>query len=72
VENTVQTLPDVDAELISNTRALDGGLNVLKDSLFHEKLTQKTRANVNILATAAKNKNNKQFKKLVKLYHDPT
>jgi D-methionine transport system substrate-binding protein len=44
----------------------------LKDSLFHEKLTQKTRANVNILATAAKNKNNKQFKKLVKLYHDPT
>lgn len=72
VETTVQTLPDVDAELISNTRALDGGLNVLKDSLFHEKLTQKTRANVNILATAAKNKNNKQFKKLVKLYHDPT
>ena len=48
VDPSVQMLPDLDAELISNTRALDGGLNVLKDSLVHEKLNQTTRANVNI------------------------
>ncbi|MDN6608750.1 MAG: MetQ/NlpA family ABC transporter substrate-binding protein, partial [Lacticaseibacillus paracasei] len=46
VDPSVQMLPDLDAELISNTRALDGGLNVLKDSLVHEKLNQTTRANV--------------------------
>lgn len=72
VDPSVQMLPDLDAELISNTRALDGGLNVLKDSLVHEKLNQTTRANVNILVTAVKNEKKKEFKKLVPLYHDPT
>lgn len=72
VDPSVQMLPDLDAELISNTRALDGGLNVLKDSLVHEKLNQTTRANVNILVTAVKNGKKEEFKKLVPLYHDPT
>ncbi|WP_338712378.1 MetQ/NlpA family ABC transporter substrate-binding protein [Lacticaseibacillus paracasei] len=72
VDPSVQMLPDLDAELISNTRALDGGLNVLKDSLVHEKLSQTTRANVNILVTAVKNEKKEEFKKLVPLYHDPT
>ena len=58
----MQMLPDLDAELISNTRALDGGLNVLKDSLVHEKLNQTTRANVNILVTAVKNEKRKNLK----------
>ncbi|MCH4008839.1 MetQ/NlpA family ABC transporter substrate-binding protein [Companilactobacillus sp.] len=65
-----RVLNDVDVVLISNTVALDGGLHVLTDSLFHEKLDQSTKDNVNILATAAKNKNNKNYKKLVKLYHN--
>lgn len=72
VDPSVQMLPDLDAELISNTRALDGGLNVLKDSLVHEKLNQTTRANVNILVTAVKNEKKEEFKKLAPLYHDPT
>lgn len=33
----------VDAVLISNTVALEGHLNVLKDSIFHEKINQSTR-----------------------------
>lgn len=42
---------------------------MLTDSIFHEKVDQSTKDNINILATAAKNKNNKSYKKLVKLYH---
>lgn len=72
VDPSVQVLPDLDAGLISNTRALDGGLNVLKDSLVHEKLGRDTRANVNILVTAVKNKNKPELKKLVTLYHNST
>ncbi|GAA3619222.1 MetQ/NlpA family ABC transporter substrate-binding protein [Secundilactobacillus similis] len=60
---------DVDAVLISNTVALEGHLHVLTDSIFHEKVDQSTKDNINILATSAKNKNNANYKKLVKLYH---
>ncbi len=67
-----RVLNSVDAALISNTVALEGKLNVLKDSLYHEKVNQSTRENINILATAADNKNNPAFKKLVKLYHSPS
>jgi len=56
--------------LISNTVALESGLHVLTDSIYHEKIDQSTKDNVNILATAAKNKNNANYKKLVKLYHN--
>ncbi|WP_125771368.1 MetQ/NlpA family ABC transporter substrate-binding protein [Companilactobacillus furfuricola] len=65
-----RVLNDVDVVLISNTVALDGGLHVLTDSIYHEKLDQSTKDNVNILAVAEKNKNNKTYKKLVKLYHN--
>lgn len=64
-----RVINNVDAVLISNTVALEGDLNVLKDSIFHEKVDQSTKANVNILVTAAKNKDNQEYKKLVKLYH---
>jgi len=67
-----RVLNDVDIVLISNTVALDGGLHVLTDSIYHENVDQSTKDNVNILATDAKNKNNKQYKKLVKLYHNKT
>lgn len=65
-----RVLNDVDVVLISNTIALDGGLHVLTDSIYHEKLDQSTKDNVNILAVASKDKNNSTYKKLVKLYHD--
>ena len=61
---------DVDAVLIGNTIALAGNLNVLKDSLYHEKIDQSTKNNINVLATAKKNKNNAAYKKLGKLYHN--
>lgn len=66
-----RVLHTVDVVLISNTVALEGHLNVLKDSIFHEKINSSTRSNINILATAKKNKNNQNYKKLVKLYHEP-
>lgn len=50
--------------------ALAGNLNVLKDSLYHEKIDQSTKNNINVLATAKKNKNNAAYKKLGKLYHN--
>ncbi|HEY4399386.1 MAG TPA: MetQ/NlpA family ABC transporter substrate-binding protein [Lactobacillaceae bacterium] len=55
---------------IQNSTATDAGLNVLTDSLFHEQLNKTTQPNVNILATAAKNKNNKDYAKLVTLFHN--
>ncbi len=66
-----RVLHNVDAVLISNTVALEGHLNVLKDSIFHEKIDVSTKDNINVLATAKKNKNNASYKKLVKLYHEP-
>lgn len=63
-------IKSVDAVLIGNTIALAGHLNVLKDSIYHEKIDQSTKNNINVLATAKKNKNNKNFKKLVTLYHN--
>ena len=68
-----RVLNSVGAALISNTVALEGNLNVLKDSLYHEKINQSTRQNVNILAAAddISDKDKQVYKKLVKLYHDP-
>ena len=63
-------IKSVDAVLIGNTIALSGNLNVLKDSLYHEKIDQSTKNNINVLATAKKNKNNATYKKLRKLYHN--
>ncbi|MBT9054241.1 metal ABC transporter substrate-binding protein [Lactobacillus delbrueckii subsp. bulgaricus] len=63
-------IKSVDAVLIGNTIALAGNLNVLKDSLYHEKIDQSTKNNINVLATAEKNKNNAAYKKLGKLYHN--
>ncbi|WP_294977308.1 MetQ/NlpA family ABC transporter substrate-binding protein [uncultured Leuconostoc sp.] len=60
---------DIAAALIGNTIALEGKLNVLKDTIFYEKINQSTKDNINILATASKEKNNKQFKQVVQLYH---
>lgn len=58
----------VDAVLISNSVSQAAGLNVLKDAIYYEHINNHTSSNVNIIVTAAKNKNNKTYKKLVTLY----
>lgn len=65
-----RVLDDVPVVLIGNSIALDGGLHVLEDSIYHEKVNQDTKNNVNVIVTAEKNKNNADYKKLVKLYHN--
>lgn len=65
-----RVIKSVDAVVIGNTIALAGHLNVLTDSIYHEKVGQNTVQNINVLATAKKNKNNPNYRKLVKLYHN--
>lgn len=65
-----RVLKSTDLVLIGNTIALTGHLNVLKDSIYHEKVDQSTKNNINVLATAKKNRNNARYKKLVTLYHN--
>ncbi|WP_353989529.1 MetQ/NlpA family ABC transporter substrate-binding protein [Pediococcus argentinicus] len=65
-----RVLGQVDAVLISNTVALTGHLHVLSDSIFHEKVNQSTKNNINILATAKGSVDNPKYKKLVALYHN--
>lgn len=64
-----RVIQDVDLVLIGNTIALEGGLNVLKDSLFHEQISEDTRNNINILVTTADKKNDPGILKLGELYH---
>lgn len=66
-----RVLKSVPVVLISNTVALEGNLNVLKDSIFHEQVNDSTKDNINILATSKKHADNAKYKKLVELYHEP-
>ncbi|MBJ9703072.1 MetQ/NlpA family ABC transporter substrate-binding protein [Acinetobacter calcoaceticus] len=60
---------EVDAVVLGNTLAMEGGLNVLKDSIFYEPVDQSTRLNVNVLATADSRKNDAVLQKVGQLYH---
>lgn len=62
---------EVDAVALGNTLAMEGGLNVLKDSIFFEPVDQSTKLNVNVLATAESRKNDPVLQKVGKLYHTP-
>lgn len=64
-------LPDVDVVLISNTIALEGGLNVLKDSIFHEEADTALRATINVIVTKEGRENEAALQKLGELYHSP-
>lgn len=64
-----RVIQDVDLVLIGNTIALEGGLNVLKDSLFHEEISEDTRNNINVLVTTADKKDDPGILKLGELYH---
>ena len=68
---SVRVLDDTDLIAIGNTIALEGGLNVLKDSLFYEKADASTITSINVIAVKAENADIEEYKKLVDLYHDP-
>lgn len=65
-----RVIKSFDAVLIGNTIALQGHLNVLKDSIYHEAVNQSTKNNINVFATAKKNAHRSSYLKLVKLYHN--
>lgn len=67
----VRVKGEVDAIVLGNTLALEGGLNVIKDAIYHEKIDQSTKLYVNILATAAGRENEPALKKVGELYHSP-
>lgn len=64
-----RVLPDLDLVLIGNTIALEGGLNVLKDSLFHEKADTANRASINVIVVKEGREKEAALKKLGDLYH---
>lgn len=65
----VRVKSDVDAIVLGNTLALEGGLNVLKDSIFREPVDASTTLYVNLLGVAEKNKDDPIYTKLGELYH---
>ena len=65
----VRVKDEVDAIVLGNTLALEGGLNVLKDSIFYEPADQSTKLNVNVLAVAADRANDPVLQKVGALYH---
>lgn len=65
----VRVKDEVDAILLGNTLAMEGGLNVLKDAIFYEPIDQSTKLNVNILAAADARKNDPILQKVGSLYH---
>lgn len=65
----VRVKDEVDAIVLGNTLALEGGLNVLKDSIYYEPVDQSTKLNVNILATAESRKDDPLLQKVGALYH---
>lgn len=65
----VRVKDEVDAIVLGNTLAMEGGLNVLKDSIYYEPVDQSTKLNVNILATAESRKDDPILQKVGALYH---
>ncbi|MFW1857478.1 MetQ/NlpA family ABC transporter substrate-binding protein [Acinetobacter defluvii] len=65
----VRAKDEVDAIVLGNTLAMEGGLNVLKDSIYYEPIDQSTKMNVNVLAVAESRKDDPVLKKVGELYH---
>ena len=65
----VRVKDEVDAIILGNTLAMEGGLNVLKDSIYYEPTDQSTKMNVNVLAVAESRKDDAVLKKVGELYH---
>ncbi|MCL6243544.1 MULTISPECIES: MetQ/NlpA family ABC transporter substrate-binding protein [Acinetobacter] len=67
----VRVKDEVDAIVLGNTLAMEGGLNVLKDAVYYEPIDQSTKMNVNILAVAVDRQNDPVLQKVGALYHTP-
>ena len=67
----VRVKDEVDAIVLGNTLAMEGGLNVLKDAIYYEPIDQSTKMNVNVLAVAAERQNDPVLRKVGQLYHTP-
>lgn len=65
----VRVKDEVDAIVLGNTLAMEGGLNVLKDAIYYEPVDQTTKMNVNVLAVAESRKDDPVLKKVGELYH---
>ncbi|MFZ7942571.1 MetQ/NlpA family ABC transporter substrate-binding protein [Neobacillus sp. 19] len=65
-----RVIQDVDLVLIGNTIAMEGGLNVLKDSVFHEEVSVDTKSSINVLVTTSDKKDDPGILKLGELYHN--
>lgn len=58
------------AVAIDNNTAQISKLDVFKDAIFHEKLDQNTKSNVNVIVTNKQHINDENYKKILHLYHD--
>lgn len=65
----VRVKSEVDAIVLGNTLAMEGGLNVLKDAVFYEPVDQSTKLYVNLLVTAEGRETDPTLQKLGELYH---
>ena len=65
----VRVKDEVDAIVLGNTLAMEGGLNVLKDAIYYEPIDQTTKMNINVLAVAEARQNDPVLKKVGELYH---
>ncbi|MEK2456439.1 MetQ/NlpA family ABC transporter substrate-binding protein [Tetragenococcus halophilus] len=66
-----RVLSDLDLIPISNTVALEGGLNVLEDAIYHEEVNDDNKGNFNIIAVQEGREDEKDLQKLGEIYHDP-
>lgn len=65
----VRVKSEMDAIVLGNTLAMEGGLNVLKDAIYYEPADQSTKLYVNLLATAAGRETDATLVKVGALYH---
>lgn len=66
-----RVLSDLDLVPISNTVALEGGLNVLEDAIYHEEVNDDNKGNFNIIAVQEGREDEEDLQKLGEIYHDP-
>lgn len=66
-QQTARSLNDVTIAVINNGVALDAKLDP-KTAIYKEKITKKSKPWINVIATQKKNKDNKTYQEIVKVY----
>lgn len=64
---TAQSLQDVEAAIVNTDLAIDAGLKV-EDAIFREKVSEETKAYINLIAARAQDKDHPVFQKIVAAY----